>query len=492
MFRSRRLPFVRVGLPRRVLAPGGLRGPGPAPAVRGRRGPGRTPAAGTGGGPARRRPGRGAAPSLAAAPAPAPLLPGQVRPGELPTSRPAGGRPAAGGPGAGGRSAPAPAPALPPPAACRSASSDASAAATRSARVNGSPGSSSPRFPSPNRASSAASAAACLAASSAASFRSPSSVRFASFDAFAPTLVPSSATDPDLPHAQPRAQQQHLREQGRGRLGELLPEPGDRHVVGHVPGADHPERHVLLAQPLDPPRGRHPVRVRPDQQRQHHVRVIARRPRPARPAPRVERRGIQPPHRLDHQPHRVPRRQPLPHVRREQERLITVNRAVPLRHTPFYRTRCRQTREHVTPGQPILQQPPSRQQPFPTPQPFRKTVPPGEFVEYQAPRRSRWPCVTLPKCLAEAEVELRRQPRRHGLCGACYSHRKALTPATVWGGRGSCGARPQQPQGPDLSHRVGRPRVIGARPQQPQGPDLSHRVGRPRVMRRPPTATTRP
>ena len=139
----------------------------------------------------------------------------------------------------------------------------------------------------------------------------------------------------DLAHAQPRAQQQDLREQVRGGVRELLPEPGDRHVIGHVAGADHPERHVLGAQPLDPPRGGDPVRVRPDQQRHHHVRVVPGRPRPARLPPRVERRGVQPPHRLDHQPHRVPRRQPLPHVRRQQERLVPVHRTVTLRHNPI-------------------------------------------------------------------------------------------------------------------------------------------------------------
>jgi hypothetical protein len=56
----------------------------------------------------------------------------------------------------------------------------------------------SPR-PSPNRASSSASVSACRAARSPASFRRPASVRFASFDAFAPIFVPSSATTPAFP-----------------------------------------------------------------------------------------------------------------------------------------------------------------------------------------------------------------------------------------------------------------------------------------------------
>ena len=41
---------------------------------------------------------------------------------------------------------------------------------------------------------------------------------------------------------------------------------------------------VLLAQPLDPPRGGDPVRARPDRQRHHHVRAVTA-PAPAAPGP---------------------------------------------------------------------------------------------------------------------------------------------------------------------------------------------------------------
>ena len=148
-------------------------------------------------------------------------------------------------------------------------------------------------------------------------------------------LRPVDRDDPDPPHPQPGAQDQDLREQARRGDGELLPEPGHRHVVGRPPRADHHERHVLAAQPLDPTRRRDPVRVGPDQQRHHHVRVEARRPGPARAAPRVERRGVHQPDRVDHQPHRMTRRQPVPHVRRQQERLITIDRKIILRHNPI-------------------------------------------------------------------------------------------------------------------------------------------------------------
>ena len=277
------------------------------------------------------------------------------RPAPLPVARPGPGRrrspaPAAAGPprpgaarrppGAGRRPAP-PAGRPPPRPAPRPPVPPAPPPGTRAprrpapARVNGSPGSSSPRRPSPNRASSSASAAACRAAISAASFRSPSSVRFASFDAFAAILVPSRATVPDRPMPSRAHRTSTCANSAAAGSGELLPEPGDRHVVRQVPGADHPERHVLLAQPLDPPRGGDPVRVRPDQKGHHHVRVVPCRPRPARPPPRVERRGIQQPHRLDHQPRHVPRRQPVPHVRRKKKRLIPVDRTVTLRHNPI-------------------------------------------------------------------------------------------------------------------------------------------------------------
>jgi hypothetical protein len=41
-------------------------------------------------------------------------------------------------------------------------------------------------------------------------------------------------------------------------------------------------------------------------------------------------------HYRDHQPHRMISRQPLPHVRRQQERLIAQHRPVSLRNTPIF------------------------------------------------------------------------------------------------------------------------------------------------------------
>jgi hypothetical protein len=135
-----------------------------------------------------------------------------------------------------------------------------------------------------------------------------------------------------LPHAQPRAQAQHLGEKRGDRVREAGPEPGDRGVVRQVPAADHPERHIGMAQLLDPPRGRDLMRVRPDQHRHQHVRVITRRAGPAERAHVMKRPGVHPLHRPDHQPHRMPGRQPVPHARREQKHLVTLDPTVPLRH----------------------------------------------------------------------------------------------------------------------------------------------------------------
>ena len=47
----------------------------------------------------------------------------------------------------------------------------------------------------------------------------------------------------------------------------------------------------------------------------------------------------------------MPRRQPLPHIRRKQKRLITVDRTVTLRHDQILSNKMPQARKHITPGQ---------------------------------------------------------------------------------------------------------------------------------------------
>jgi hypothetical protein len=87
------------------------------------------------------------------------------------------------------------------------------------------------------------------------------------------------------PDEEPRAQGQHLREEPRHRLPELLPEPRDRRMIRQVLRADHPERHIRGAQLPHPPRRRDPVRIRLHQHHQQQVRGIPRRPRTAGPGP---------------------------------------------------------------------------------------------------------------------------------------------------------------------------------------------------------------
>jgi hypothetical protein len=86
-----------------------------------------------------------------------------------------------------------------------------------------------------------------------------------------------------------RAQRQHLTEQAGQRVLVALNEPRDRGVIGPLLRRQHPERHVLLAGPLDHPRGPDPARVGVKQDGDHHRRVIGR---PAAPVLAVD--GVEP------------------------------------------------------------------------------------------------------------------------------------------------------------------------------------------------------
>ena len=67
-------------------------------------------------------------------------------------------------------------------------------------------------------------------------------------------LVPSKATVPSdtIPSSAASTSDSVSRVGQRGLV--VLAEPGQHGVVGHVLRADHPERHIGVAQPLDPPR----------------------------------------------------------------------------------------------------------------------------------------------------------------------------------------------------------------------------------------------
>ena len=145
-----------------------------------------------------------------------------------------------------------------------------------------------------------------------------------------------SAVDRDQPRLhQPSliAQPQHLAEQlGKRRLVPT-DEPGDRRVIRHHVARDHPIGHVLATVTLDRPRGPHLRRKRVQHQRHHHRRLIRRPAMTVRPVRRIERRQIQVAHSVDHEPRQMIRRQPIPHIRRQQESLLTTALNEVLRHT---------------------------------------------------------------------------------------------------------------------------------------------------------------
>jgi len=112
----------------------------------------------------------------------------------------------------------------------------------------------------------------------------------------------------------------------------LCAEPGDRAVIRHVLRAGDPARHIGVAQPLDLPARPLPDRVGVDQHTEKHRRVIPRPARTPEPLSRPKRAQIQTGHRIQHEPHQMINRQPLPHIRRHQKPLIPIHRPKPLSH----------------------------------------------------------------------------------------------------------------------------------------------------------------
>ena len=132
--------------------------------------------------------------------------------------------------------------------------------------------------------------------------------------------------DPDAHHPRVRAQPQHLPEQLAQRALVADPEARDRGVIRRLVGGDHPERDVLAAAPLDPPRRALADRVRVHDQRHHHRRIV-RRATPAVPPIRSQERGqIELADRVDHKPREVIISQPLTQARRQQQLLLAITR----------------------------------------------------------------------------------------------------------------------------------------------------------------------
>jgi hypothetical protein len=145
-------------------------------------------------------------------------------------------------------------------------------------------------------------------------------------------LRPVDRDDADLHQPRPRAQLEHLTEQARDRLLMPRPEPCDRGVIRRLVGADHPKRDVVTAVTLDPARGAHSDRIRVDEQRNHHRRIVRRPPVAVLAIAAIKRRQIHLRDRLQHTPRQVLLRQPLPQARRQQQLLLTITRDEVLRH----------------------------------------------------------------------------------------------------------------------------------------------------------------
>jgi hypothetical protein len=112
----------------------------------------------------------------------------------------------------------------------------------------------------------------------------------------------------------------------------LRAEPGDRAVIRYVLRAHDAERHIGLAQPLNLPARPLPHRIGVDQHTEQHHRVVGRPARTPQPPTRPEPGQIQPRDYVQHEPHQMISRQPVPHIRRQQKLLIPIHRPKPLRH----------------------------------------------------------------------------------------------------------------------------------------------------------------
>jgi hypothetical protein len=135
-------------------------------------------------------------------------------------------------------------------------------------------------------------------------------------------------------HALRRQQPQHLAEQPTQR--RLVPgsEPGNGRMIRTQPGDDHPVGHVAHATLLDHPAGAFPLAVAVQQQRGHHLRVERRPAMPVGPMTTAKLAQIHGGNRIQHNEHQIVLGQPLPHIHRHQQWLITLRVKEVLRHTP--------------------------------------------------------------------------------------------------------------------------------------------------------------
>jgi hypothetical protein len=146
-------------------------------------------------------------------------------------------------------------------------------------------------------------------------------------------LRPIQAEQTQRYHALGGQQPQHLAEQPAQRHLMPRPEPRDGRMIGMQPAGDHPVAHVPHAPLFDHPAGPLTLAVAIQQQRHHHLRVERRPAVPAGPAGPAELAPVQGGHRVQHHEHQIVFGQPVAHVHRQQQRLITLRKKEVLRHT---------------------------------------------------------------------------------------------------------------------------------------------------------------
>jgi hypothetical protein len=112
------------------------------------------------------------------------------------------------------------------------------------------------------------------------------------------------------------------------------PEPGDGRMIGTQAAGDHAVAHIANAPLFDHPAGPLALAVGVEQQRDHHLRIKRRPAVPIGPVAAAELTQVQGGHRIQHHEHQIVFGQPLAHVHRQQQRLITLRVQKILRHTP--------------------------------------------------------------------------------------------------------------------------------------------------------------